>query len=291
MNFSNEQLKALQNEELNILQDFVRVCKELNCKYYLFGGTLLGCIRHQGFIPWDDDIDVCMPREDYEIFLEKGQELLKRNHFIQNYKTDKEFTWGFSKIRNSETTFVEPIHSNANINHGVYIDIFPLDGFKTSKLYKFKNTLIKCFLNIQISKHRPKENAYKYSLKKRGKKLFKFLFLNGISNLLYGKKELSELLELKDNNAKKVIYKESNYVCSNLDPIYQYNLKLYKKEYFGEGQIKQFNTLKVCVPKEFDKVLNISYGNYMELPPENERIPKHDIEIIDLNKSYKEYKK
>ena len=281
MNFSNEQLKALQNEELNILEDFIRVCKELNCKYYLFGGTLLGCIRHQGFIPWDDDIDVCMPREDYEIFLEKGQELLKKNHFIQNYRTDKEFTWGFSKIRNSETTFVEPIHSNADINHGVYIDIFPLDGFKTSKLYKFKNTLIKCLLNIQISKHRPKENAYKYSLKKRGKKLFKFLFLNGISNLLYSKKTLSELLEIKDNNAKNVSIEKSIYLCSNLDPIYQYNIKLYKKEYFGEGIIKHFETLEVCVPKEFDKILNISYGDYMKLPPEDQRIPKHNIEIID----------
>lgn len=291
MNFSNEQLKALQNEELNILEDFIRVCKELNCKYYLFDGTLLGCIRHQGFIPWDDDIDVCMPREDYEIFLEKGQELLKKNYFIQNYKTDKEFTWGFSKIRNSETTFVEPIHSNANINHGVYIDIFPLDGFKTSKLYKFKNTLIKCLLNIQISKYRPKEDVSKYSFKKRLKKIVKFIFLNGISNLLYGKKTISELLEIKDNNAKKISFNESTFVCSNLGAIYQYNIKLYRKEYFGEGSIKQFDKLQVSVPKEFDKVLKIEYGDYMKLPPEDQRIPKHDIEIIDLNKTYKEYKK
>ena len=124
--------KKLQLIELDIFKSFLMVCKKLDLKYFLAGGTLLGAIRHNGFIPWDDDIDVIMPREDYEKFLEKGQALLEKKYFIQNYKTDPEFVLNFTKIRNSETTFIEKTSKNRNINHGIYIEIQD----KKEKMYK-----------------------------------------------------------------------------------------------------------------------------------------------------------
>ena len=93
--------------ELEILKEFIGVCANLNLRYFLAGGSVLGTIRHNGFIPWDDDIDVIMPRKDYEIFLEKGQSLMQKQFFIQTYKTEPDYVMGFAKIRNSNTTFIE----------------------------------------------------------------------------------------------------------------------------------------------------------------------------------------
>ena len=185
------ELKRLQLVELDILKEFIRVCNELNVKYFLDSGTLLGCIRHGGFIPWDDDIDVSMPREDYEIFLKEGQKLLKNKYFLQTYKTDPEYTMGFAKIRNSETTFIESSVKNLKINHGVYIDIFPLDGYNDkNKIRNFLNKKAFVLYNLQINK--------KYDFKIIHKNNIKGKLALILSNLLYGRKNVPSLLEKKE---------------------------------------------------------------------------------------------
>ena len=98
--------EQLQVAVLDIFKEFLCVCEKLNLKYYLLGGTLLGAVRHKGFIPWDDDIDVGMLREDYEVFLAHAQELLPDHLFLQTYKTDPGYHHVFAKIRNSNTTFL-----------------------------------------------------------------------------------------------------------------------------------------------------------------------------------------
>ena len=128
MVLSTEQLNELKKSELEIFKSFLTVCEKLNVKYYLVEGTLLGAVRHKGFIPWDDDIDVGMLREDYELFIEKATEFLPENLFLQTYITDTEYSHGFAKIRNSQTTFIESNVRDCKINHGIYIDIFPLDN-------------------------------------------------------------------------------------------------------------------------------------------------------------------
>ena len=144
-------MNDLQKVEFDILKAFLEVCERLNLKYYLVCGTALGAVKYQGFIPWDDDVDVALPREDYEIFCKKAGELLPKGFFLQTYKTDKAYPAIFAKIRNSNTTFFEKTIEKLPINHGVYIDVFPLDGYpedkKTAKRLERKKQLYKLMLS------------------------------------------------------------------------------------------------------------------------------------------------
>ena len=122
-------MTPLQQRELELLRLFVRLCEQLQLRYYLVCGTALGSVKYEGFIPWDDDVDVAMPREDYEVFLEKAPSLLPEGIFLQNYRTDPAFPQIFSKLRNSNTTYIEKSAAALPINHGIFMDIFPLDGY------------------------------------------------------------------------------------------------------------------------------------------------------------------
>ena len=272
--------KKLQLIELDIFKSFLMVCKKLDLKYFLAGGTLLGAIRHNGFIPWDDDIDVIMPREDYEKFLEKGQALLEKKYFIQNYKTDPEFVLNFTKIRNSETTFIEKTSKNRNINHGIYIDIFPLDGFPRKKLDYIKTKIFDTLYGYQVDKYffyeeKIKENFFKHI----AKKIF--------SDMLYRKKSLREIQDKKEKMYKKYKYTDSEKIISYCG---MYGKKeIMPKKYFGEGKKVFFEGMEVIAPQEYDLYLKQFYGDYMKLPPKEQQVTHHYNEIIDLENSYKKY--
>lgn len=138
----NSTLEQLKVVELEMLKEFISVCKKLNLRYYALGGTLLGAVRHKGFIPWDDDIDIGMPRADYEIFIRKAQTLFPDHLFIQSIHSENDYLMCFAKLRNSHTTFIESSLRDFKINHGIYIDIFPLD-FYPEKLSEHKRFWIK----------------------------------------------------------------------------------------------------------------------------------------------------
>lgn len=116
-------LDKLKLIELDILNETISVCKKLNIRYYVLGGTLLGAVRHKGFIPWDDDIDIGMLRSDYDVFVEKAPQYLSKHLFLQTHKTDPQFFHGFAKIRNSDTIFIETVCKTKKMNHGIYSTI------------------------------------------------------------------------------------------------------------------------------------------------------------------------
>ena len=128
--------QTLKQIQTNMLKEFIEICENNKLQYFVIYGTLLGTIRHKGFIPWDDDIDVIMARNYYETFMKIGQKSLSEHLFLQNHITDKNYLCNFAKIRNNETTFIEIATQNIDINHGVYIDIFPLDGLAKNKLVR-----------------------------------------------------------------------------------------------------------------------------------------------------------
>ena len=123
------QMNDVQNVVMDMFKEFIKICDTLNLKWYMINGSALGAVKYGGFIPWDDDLDVGLLRTDYEIFLEKAQDLLPKHIFLQNYRTDKNFPHIYSKLRNSNTTFIEPSIAKLDMNHGIFLDIFPLDYY------------------------------------------------------------------------------------------------------------------------------------------------------------------
>ena len=121
-------MNELKQQQLDILKAFIKVCNKYNLEYFLVYGTALGAIRHKGFIPWDDDIDVAMPRKDYDKYIELQKEYEGTPYFIQTFKSDPCYIYNYAKLRDSSTTFLENAFKNHRINQGVFIDVFPVDG-------------------------------------------------------------------------------------------------------------------------------------------------------------------
>lgn len=123
----NNTLRELQRTQVEILEIVDDLCKQNHISYSLYAGTLLGAVRHKGFIPWDDDLDICMLRSDYERFLKCWKENPVKEYLLQNKETDPDFTQSFSKIRKDHTTFLQPGEEPYKYHKGIFIGIFPID--------------------------------------------------------------------------------------------------------------------------------------------------------------------
>ena len=278
-NTSNmDQNTELKQCELEILKAFIKACSELEIGYYLLGGTLLGAVRHKGFIPWDDDIDVGMPRKDYDIFLEKGQALLPEHLFLQTHKTDPEFPGAFAKIRNSNTTLIESSLRNRKINPGVWIDIFPLDYYpddpqKGKKMRKKWNRYSyrigrACFSKVsQASDPSIKKKIIRYC---RGI-IYKLIM-----------PDVEETIRKREMLIKKA---EQSSWYANWSGAWG-KKEIVPSEWYGAGTLKEFEGIMCRVPAEYEKLLAQVYGNYMDLPPIEKRVTHHYSEIIDLHTPY-----
>ncbi len=274
MEVTSEQLEQLKAIELDMLRWFIAVCEKLNLKYYLLGGTLLGAVRHHGFIPWDDDIDVGMPRKDYERFIKEGQALLPENLFIQCLDTEPNYLMCFAKIRNSNTTFVESSISHLKINHGVFIDVFPLDYYPEERNKQRRVDFQKFVYDFRIS--------YCFNLSRCSRKRGIARFLLQILRLIYP--SVGKVIQKRDALYKSVPV--SNYIVN-------YGGAWGKKEivpadWYGQGVKGDFEGLSVTLPTCYDKWLTQVYGDYMTPPPVDKRVGHHYVDAIDLNRSYSE---
>lgn len=263
------ELQRLKKFELNMLQSFVDVCNTLGLTYYLIGGTLIGAIRHKGFIPWDDDIDVIMPRKDYDVFLEKAQTLLPNDLFLQTYVTDPEYPFCFAKIRDTNTTFIEHTLSNRKINHGIYIDIFPLDYCPTNKI-KRKIMLIKDYLmSVSISR------VFNVEVSKK-MKLVRFF-----ASICYP--SINKTIKKREQMFKSV---DNSNIVKNYCSAWSPEKEEWCNIWFQEGVQVEFEGVYYNAPKDYDSVLRHVYGDYMILPPKEEQIAHHFVDTIDFDKSY-----
>lgn len=270
-------MNELQKVELEIFNCFAEVCDKLNLNYFLVCGSALGAARHGGFIPWDDDFDVGMCREDYDKFMELAPELLPDGIFLQNYKSDPNYPLVYAKLRNSNTTAIESYYKNIDMNQGLYIDIFPLDGYPNdekeqlrleSLIRKYK-TLSRCGLNY----------TEKLSLKSR--------IALKIRRILGYHKRTAKILEKYESLISAFPIEKSKFVCSFGTPYGRSDYIV--KEYYGKGTIMLFEGIEVRVPEKCDEYLTAIYGDWRTPPPPEQRVGKHMFEICDTERSYKEY--
>lgn len=275
----DKDLKTIKNIELQMLRAFVEICECLNVKYYLLGGTALGAVRHHGFIPWDDDIDVGLLRKDYELFISKAQSFLPDYYFLQNIYSDPECMINFSKIRDSRTTFIETSTKNKKMNHGVYIDIFPLDYYPDNeddrkKIKKKKRLISRRLYKEYTMPDEIKSGRTREKVKKLISVLLSIKYHHPIDALLE-----NERLNTAFNKGKNLI----NY-CGAWG-----EKEIIPEDWFGEGVKVEFEGLQLLIPKSYDKYLARIYGDYMKLPPIDKRQSHHYTEVVDLQKPYTEY--
>ena len=272
----NIDIKKLREAELELLDIFVHVCDQLNVRYYMIGGSLLGAVRHKGFIPWDDDIDVGIMRDDYDIFIRSAQELLPENIFLQTFMTDPEYPSLFAKLRKSDTTFIETSVSKLNINHGVYLDIFPLDNYPLGKIGQIN---LELFSKVVFGKLGQVYYAENYIAKKPvSQKFFEM-----ISNVKYCSTQdalLSYESKLKKRSKTPLV---RNYFGA------WGKREIWQRSWFEPCVYLEFEKRKVSVPKDWNAMLTAVYGDYMTLPPKGERIFHHDTVIVDLDNTYIRY--
>lgn len=258
--------------QLDLLFELRRICEKHNIPYFLLGGTLIGAIRHNGFIPWDDDIDLGMFREDYERFCQVCQEELDPAYSLYDWHKDPHSPLPFLKLKINGTHYRESISANSKMDDSIFIDIFPFDNApedagarkrQARKIYLVRKILLlRCGFDLA------------------GGKLSKKLLYGILKLLSYfrsvkaWKHSCEKLLTLYRNQ-------QTPYVV-NMCSAYSYERERMERQVL-EGQISHiFEIDWFSVPKNYDAFLTKVFGDYMKLPPEEQRTGRHGVLLTDL---------
>ena len=271
-------MNDLQKKQLEILKEFIRVCEKHNLRYFLVGGTCLGAARHHGFIPWDDDMDLFLTRENYQKLLKVAPQEFKEPYFFQNALTDKKFFIGYSRLRNSETTGILKWEESLDYNNGVYIDIFVFDAFIDDKTLVAKQRRRAKFYG-KLAEH------YYATGEKRN--WWQRLTLSVFQHTFCKVVPYETLIRLYEKELRRYEGKTDKYAMLTHDDSF---LNYCDKEIIQDTIYVDYEMIKVPVPKEYDRFLTNQYGDYMQFPPVEERGMWHGDNIIyDPDVSYKEY--
>ncbi len=257
---NNEILEHMHKLHLILADELKRICEKHNIKYFMIAGTLLGAVRHKGFIPWDDDMDFGMLRPDFERFLEVcSKELDTDKFYLQTDRNDKYYTFNFAKLRLNGTKVLENFSSKVNTNQGLYIDIFPIDAVSDNKMkaavqYKtfwfFRNLLwIKCGYG---SNERRKKLSSKLAFV-----LSKIFTIEQLKRYKY--KSISKYI---GENSIKVVTSDGNYGLKK---------ETLKAEWLKQVAEYEFEDRHYPGIADYQSYLTYFYGDYMKLPPVEKR--------------------
>lgn len=264
---SNYDIQAVHRRILDILLAVDQVCKKHHLRYYIIAGTLLGAVRHKGFIPWDDDLDIGMPRKDYEIFMAHSKEWLPSYFEAINGENDPEYPLSFAKIQDARTTLIERKH--LKYTGGIYIDVFPLDGVPENKLVQIWHFTRFAYFNKML--YFIFRDPYKH-----GKGPSSWVPL--LSQWLYTRAGLQKKLK---KLMTKYDFDQSEKVCDYDDG----RKGILPKAILGIPQTILFEGKEVLGPYDPHTYLANKYGDYMQMPPK-EKQRQHNFYFLDLNKPY-----
>lgn len=271
---NKHELTPLQNKLLEMLRWFDQFCRDNDLDYYLLGGTMLGAVRHQGFIPWDDDIDVGLYREDYEKFLILMKDKLEENKYIVEApdSNNQDYCYPYAKVYDITTTLVE--HYSIPLKRGIFLDVFPLDYLA--------NNLKDC-----KKKYRPIRNLYNFYLSRVAavdshRSWYKNVAIKIIRNI-----PIIDNRNLRIKLDKKCRFSNKKYNWGG-NLLGNWGLKeVMPMSVIGKPKLYDFENLKVYGVENYNEYLTRLYGDWKKLPSKEKQITHHDFIFLDLKHSYK----
>ena len=259
-------IEIMKRKELEMLIYLKEICDKHNIKYYLMYGTLLGAVRHNGFIPWDDDIDIAVPRRDYEK-LKTVLNSQNSKYKLIDFKNEHNYPFIFPKIIDRNTILKENSFKNIEFNYGIYIDVFILDGLPNNKIKRFYLEKYHKFLYWLIRYYYLDDDKLNFPMRKI-KNIYKnFINIKNINNKI-DSMYLKYNLEDSELNRIQLTFSKKGYL---------------KTSYFGNGKKLLFEKLLFNCPEFYDSCLKEEYGDYMTLPPVEQRVPHHDIVFLEVD--------
>jgi len=278
LQLSPEDLRALHQVHLDMLLEIRRVCGELGLTFQLGGGTLLGAVRHGGFIPWDDDADVFMPRRHYARFLAEAPGHLRPGYVLQTFRSDPGYDFLYAKLRRDGTEFREVSRQARREHHGIYVDVFPLDVVQLDRWWgrlhlravmaiRRLDALIFAMDGRISARHAAWKRGLARAVSAAGKFLPQSFFLATADGLC-------ALLRNSDRGLLGVL-------TSDLD-VARVKKLLKTPAQMASGRTLPFEGTAFPVPAEPEAVLRQGYGDFMALPPEHLRRPRHAICVLRM---------
>lgn len=273
--YVDENRKKVWGIQIELYMVLKTICEKHHLKLFTDGGTTIGAVRHKGFIPWDDDIDVCLLRKDYERLKSLAYEF-SYPFFLQSPDTDSEYGFSFMRLCNSNTSYDVKPFTYAKFNKGLFIDIFPIDKV-TQEDYLIRRKKISALIAKNSARMR-KDFPFK------SERDLKLIEQNYDSNL-----STSDVWHEIENIATQDENIDTPFVSLLVSTQYKAEKKIWPKRVFeGDGIEKDFYPIKVIVPSGYDEQLKIYFGNYMEFPPVEERGTWHSATLLpDI--PYKQY--
>lgn len=269
-----KKMKKVWAVQIDLLMELDRVCKKYNLNYYMSDGSLLGTIRHKGFIPWDDDIDVNMLREDYNKLLDVCQDEFQYPYFFQTPHTDKESFFSYGNLRNSNTSGIIYPFRYQQYNHGINIDIFPLDNCVLDDLETRYNRIRELVMDNSAYMRKSNPNPTPEDVIR-------------IRN--HSGRNPIDVFEEMDKICRQYENEETELVNSATEVSYSPTKLVFRKEWFDNVIYSDFEGIKVPIIKEYDSYLRIHYGEYMELPSVEKRGEWHSKMVYEPDMAYTDF--
>ena len=264
-------IEQIHKVTLGIVEKLIEICDKINVNYYVAYGSLIGVVRHKGFIPWDDDFDVVMLRDDYEKFCDyciKNENELKPFKLLSR-KCEKKYPYNIARLNNMN---YKAVYDNVQgYESGIFIDIYPLDGAGSDvdkvlkKVEKKKSNLFRITL-WSIDDHYTKSTYNKWY-----RSIIKY-FVRGYSKI----RGANHFLDKMENFKNLYDINNSRYIA---EMTWDSGLTLYEKSWFDKYIYMDFENLKVKVPIGYDDFLRCHYGDYMKFPPKKEQVPHHEYKV------------